>query len=41
VVQAVLYAAHASAGLGRKITLPYRPAGIAKPIDLWLHPSSA
>lgn len=40
VVQEVLYAAYASAGLGRKVTLPYRPAGIAKPIDLWLHPTS-
>ena len=40
VVQEVLYAAYASAGLGRKVTLPFRPAGIAKPIDLWLHPTS-
>jgi len=41
VVQEVLYAAYASAGLGRKIMLPFRPAGIAKPIDLWKHPSLA
>jgi len=31
----VLYAAYASAGQGRKITLPFRPRGVAKPIDLW------
>lgn len=41
VVQEVLYAAYASAGLGRKITLPFRPKGIAKPIDLWKHPELA
>ena len=41
VVQEVLYAAYASAGLGRKITFPFRPTGIAKPIDLWLHPELA
>ncbi len=41
VVQEVLYAAYASAGLGRKVTLPFRPTGIAKPIDLWLHPEQA
>jgi myo-inositol 2-dehydrogenase / D-chiro-inositol 1-dehydrogenase len=35
VVQEVLYAAYASAGLGRKVELPFRPQGIAKPIDLW------
>jgi len=38
VVQEVLYAAYASAGLGRKVTLPFRPKGIAKPIDLWKMP---
>lgn len=38
VVQEVLYAAYASAGLGRKIEMPFRPAGIARPIDLWKHP---
>lgn len=37
-VQEVLYAAYASAGLGCKITFPFRPTGIAKPIDLWLNP---
>ena len=41
VVQEVLYAAYASAGLGRKITLPFRPAGVAKPIDLWKQPQLA
>ncbi|HET7187019.1 MAG TPA: Gfo/Idh/MocA family oxidoreductase [Gemmatimonadaceae bacterium] len=35
VVQEVLYAAYASAGLGRKVSLPFRPSGIARPIDLW------
>ena len=38
VVQEVLYAAYASAGLGRKVTLPFRPRGVARPIDLWKHP---
>ena len=41
VVQEVLYAAYASAGLGRKIELPFRPNGIAKPIDLWKRPELA
>jgi predicted dehydrogenase len=41
VVQEVLYAAYASAGLGRKITLPFRPKGIVKPIDLWKKPELA
>jgi predicted dehydrogenase len=41
VVQEVLYAAYASAGLGRKVTLPFRPQGIAKPIDLWKRPELA
>jgi hypothetical protein len=41
VVQAVLYAAYASAGLGRKVALPFTPKGIAKPIDLWKHPELA
>jgi predicted dehydrogenase len=38
VVQEVLYAAYASAGLGRKVELPFRPKGIARPIDLWKNP---
>jgi predicted dehydrogenase len=41
VVQEVLYAAYASAGLGRKVALPFRPSGIAKPIDLWIQPALA
>jgi myo-inositol 2-dehydrogenase/D-chiro-inositol 1-dehydrogenase len=41
VVQEVLYAAYASAGLGQKITLPFRPKGITKPIDLWKKPELA
>ena len=38
VVQEVLCAAYASAGRGQKITLPFRPAGVRKPIDLWKNP---
>jgi len=41
VVQEVLYAAYASAGLGRKVEMPFRPSGIAKPIDLWKRPELA
>src|SRR3954468_23040506 len=41
VVQEVLYAAYASAGLGRKVELPFRPSGIARPIDLWKRPELA
>lgn len=41
VVQEVLYAAYASAGLGRRIDLPFRPTGIARPIDLWKDPALA
>jgi hypothetical protein len=37
----VLYAAYASAGLGRRIELPFRPMGVAKPIDLWKNPALA
>ena len=32
----IIYAAYASAGLGKKVALPYT-AKVAKPIDLWLH----
>jgi predicted dehydrogenase len=35
VVLEALHAGYASAGLGRKIELPFRPAGITRPIDLW------
>ena len=38
VVQEVLYAAYASAGLGRKVALPFRPSGVVRPIDLWKNP---
>ena len=31
--------AYASAGLGRKIAMPFQPGGIAKPIDLWRKPA--
>ncbi|PZO74399.1 MAG: oxidoreductase [Mesorhizobium amorphae] len=41
VVQEVLYAAYASAGLGQKILMPFRPMGIEKPIDLWKKPELA
>jgi myo-inositol 2-dehydrogenase/D-chiro-inositol 1-dehydrogenase len=40
VVQEVLYAAYASAGLDRKVMLPFRPQGVAKPIDLWKQPAA-
>ena len=41
VVLEALYAAYASAGLGRKVTLPFRPQGVTKPIDLWKAPDLA
>ena len=41
VVQEVQYAAYASAGLGRTVLLPFRPTGVAKPIDLWKMPERA
>ena len=41
VVQQVLYAAYASAGLGQKIMMPFAPKGINKPIDLWKQPALA
>jgi predicted dehydrogenase len=36
VVLEAICAGYASAGLGSKIKLPYRPAGLRKPIDGWL-----
>jgi predicted dehydrogenase len=36
-VMELLYAGYASAGQGSKIALPFRPRGVKKPIDLWLH----
>jgi myo-inositol 2-dehydrogenase/D-chiro-inositol 1-dehydrogenase len=41
VVLEVVCAAYASAGLGRKIKLPFRPKGIVKPVDLWKMPELA
>jgi myo-inositol 2-dehydrogenase / D-chiro-inositol 1-dehydrogenase len=38
VVLEVLYAGYASAGLGRKVALPFRPQGVARPIHLWTNP---
>ena len=35
-VQEVLYAGYESARTGRKVELPFRPAGVKRPIDLWL-----
>ena len=35
VVMKALYAAYASAGEGRKITMPFEANGVQKPIDLW------
>lgn len=32
----VILAAYESAGTGRKVGLPFAPAGVEKPIDLWL-----
>ncbi len=32
----ILYAAYQSAGEGRKISWPYQPPAVEKPIDLWL-----
>jgi myo-inositol 2-dehydrogenase / D-chiro-inositol 1-dehydrogenase len=40
-VMEILYAAYASAGLGKKIRLPFRPKDIARPIDLWKKPELA
>lgn len=36
VVQEVLYAGYQSAGIGRKVELPFRPEGVKTPIELWL-----
>ena len=36
VVMEALYAGYASAGRGEKISLPFRPEGVKRPIDLWL-----
>ncbi|HEX5273472.1 MAG TPA: Gfo/Idh/MocA family oxidoreductase [Gemmataceae bacterium] len=34
--QEVLLAGYRSAGAGAKVSLPFRPAGVRRPIDLWL-----
>jgi hypothetical protein len=34
----ILLAAYHSAGEGRKITWPYEPPEVDKPIDLWKRP---
>lgn len=39
-VQEVLYAAYQSAGTGQKVALPFRPAGVQRPVDLWRQPLS-
>ncbi len=36
IVMEALYAGYASAASGRKVTLPFQPRGVRKPIDLWL-----
>jgi len=36
VVMEAIYAGYASAGKGQKISLPFRPEGVKRPIDLWL-----
>ena len=40
VVQEILYAGYQSAGAGAKVTLPFRPEGVGKPIDLMFKPKS-
>ena len=39
VVQEVIYAAYESARTGKKVPLPFRPAGVERPIDLWRNPA--
>jgi myo-inositol 2-dehydrogenase / D-chiro-inositol 1-dehydrogenase len=34
-VMEILYAGYNSAGTGAKVALPFRPAGVARPIELW------
>lgn len=38
VVQELLLAGYQSAGSGRRVRLPFRPAGVARPVDLWRAP---
>ena len=37
-VMEFMLAAYESAGTGRKVSLPFRPAGVARPVDLWKRP---
>ena len=41
VVQEALYAGYQSAGIGARVDLPFRPAGVKRPIDLWLRGKSS
>ncbi len=34
----IMLAAYHSAGIGQKVTLPFRPKGVPVPVDLWIHP---
>ncbi len=34
----IMLAAYHSAGTGKKVELPFRPAGVERPVDLWLNP---
>jgi myo-inositol 2-dehydrogenase/D-chiro-inositol 1-dehydrogenase len=38
VVQEILLAGYQAAGSGRRVDLPFTPAGVPKPIDLWFNP---
>ena len=35
----ILYAAYASAREGRTVSLPFRPSGVERAVDLWLGPT--
>jgi predicted dehydrogenase len=34
----IMLAAYHSAGIGRKVRLPFRPRDVRVPVDLWIHP---
>jgi predicted dehydrogenase len=34
----IMLAAYHSAGTGRRVALPFQPADVERPVDLWLHP---
>ncbi|MBZ0251851.1 MAG: Gfo/Idh/MocA family oxidoreductase, partial [Candidatus Methylomirabilis sp.] len=38
VVLEIMLAAYQSAGTGRKVSLPFRPKGVKRPVDLWKKP---